>query len=76
MLSKVKFLKLFLTCLGIVSIFPSLSIGSALEREANSWHERMQTPNEGVVLGQIINNEPEFAAVGRMSQTGTLVDKN
>lgn len=73
--SKVKFLKLLLTCLGIVSISPSLCIGSDLERDANSWHERMQTPNEGVVLGQIVNNKSEFAVVGRISQTGPLVDK-
>lgn len=73
--SKIKFLKLLLTCLGIVSISPLLCIGSDLERDANSWHERMQTPNEGVVLGQIINNKLEFAAAGRISQTGFLVDQ-
>jgi CubicO group peptidase (beta-lactamase class C family) len=49
-------------------------VGSTLKKDARSWHERMQTPNEGVVIGQILNNVTEYAAVGRMSQTADLVD--
>jgi CubicO group peptidase (beta-lactamase class C family) len=36
----------------------------------------MQSPSEGVVLGRIINGRTEFAAAGRMSQTGPLVDED
>ena len=65
--------------MALVSIgftFPFASIGSELEQEANFWHERMQSPFEGVIMGQIINGKSEFAAAGRMSQKGPLVDQN
>lgn len=59
-----------------MTFYPFVSFASELEQEANSWHEQMQSPCEGVILGQIANETIEFAAAGRVSQQGPLVDKD